>query len=30
MKDGGLRFIQVDDTSFECPSCGTKVKAVIL
>jgi rubredoxin len=30
MKDCGLRFSQVDETSFECPKCGTKVKAMIL
>ena len=30
MKDGGLRFSQVDDTSFRCPSCGANVTAVIL
>jgi hypothetical protein len=29
-KDCGLRFNQVNDTSFQCPSCGAKVKAVIL
>ena len=29
-KDCGLRFSPVDDTSFQCPSCGAKVKAVIL
>jgi len=29
-KDCGLRFSQVDDTSFQCPSCGAKVQAVIL
>jgi predicted RNA-binding Zn-ribbon protein involved in translation (DUF1610 family) len=23
--DCGLRFSQVDDTSFQCPSCGAKV-----
>ena len=30
LKDCGLRFSPVDETSFACPSCGTKVKAVIL
>ena len=29
-KDGGLRFSQVDEDCFQCPSCGTKVKAVML
>ena len=29
MKDGGLRFRLVGQTSFECPSCGTRIKAVI-
>ena len=29
-KDCGLRFNQVDDTGFQCPSCGAKVQAVIL
>ena len=29
-KDCGLRFSQVDDTSFQCPSCGVNVQAVIL
>lgn len=29
-KDCGLRFIPVDDISFQCPSCSTEVKAVIL
>jgi len=29
MKDCGLRFNQVNDTSFQCPSCGANVKAVI-
>lgn len=28
-KDCGLRFSRVDDTRFQCPSCGTKIKAVI-
>ncbi len=30
VNDSGLRFIPVDESSFACPSCGTKVKAVIL
>jgi len=30
LKDCGLRFRPVDETSFECPSCGTKLKAEIL
>ncbi len=30
LKDCGLRFRPVDEIRFECPSCGTKVKAVIL
>ena len=30
LKDCGLRFNQVNDTSFQCPSCGAKVNAVIL
>jgi predicted RNA-binding Zn-ribbon protein involved in translation (DUF1610 family) len=30
MRDGGQRFIQLDDTSFQCPSCGANVTAVIL
>ena len=29
-KDCRLRFSQANDTSFQCPSCGAKVKAVIL
>lgn len=29
-KDCGLRFSQVDENCFQCPSCGTKVKVVIL
>ena len=31
-KDCGLRFKPIDphETIFECPSCGTKIKAVIL
>lgn len=29
--DCGLRFSQVDETTtFQCPSCGSRVKAVIL
>ena len=30
MKDCGLSFIQVSETTFQCPSCGANVKAVIL
>lgn len=30
MKDCGLRFIQVGEATFQCPSCGANVKAVIL
>ena len=30
LKDCGLRFHPVDETTFECPLCATKVKAVIL
>jgi len=30
MKDCGLRFRPVDEDTFECPSCGTKIEAVIL
>lgn len=30
VKDSSLRFRSVDETSFECPSCGTRIKAVIL
>ena len=30
MKDCGLRFRPVDETTFQCPSCGANVKAVIL
>jgi predicted RNA-binding Zn-ribbon protein involved in translation (DUF1610 family) len=30
MRDCGLRFRSVDETSFECPSCGTRIKVVIL
>jgi hypothetical protein len=30
VNDSGLRFIPADESSFACPSCGTKVKAVIL
>jgi len=29
IKDSGLSFSQVDETSFECPKCGTKVNTVI-
>lgn len=29
MKDCGLRFIPVGETTFQCPSCGANVKAVI-
>ena len=29
-KDCGLRFSQVDENCFQCPSCGTKVKATML
>ena len=29
-KDCGLRFSQVDENWFQCPSCGTKVKAAML
>ena len=31
-KDCGLRFKPIDphETIFECPSCGTRIKAVIL
>ena len=31
-KDCGLRFEPIDshETIFECPSCGTRIKAVIL
>ncbi len=29
-KDCGLRFSQVDENCFQCASCGTKVKAVML
>ena len=28
--DCGLRFSPVDENCFQCPSCGTKVKAVVL
>jgi predicted RNA-binding Zn-ribbon protein involved in translation (DUF1610 family) len=28
--DSGLRFIQADNTHFECPKCGARVKAQIL
>ena len=30
LKDCGLRFSRVDENCFQCPSCGTKVKVVIL
>jgi hypothetical protein len=30
VNDSGLRFTPTDESSFACPSCGTKVKAVIL
>jgi len=30
IKDCGLRFKPVDETTFECPPCGTRIKAVIL
>ena len=30
LKDSGLRFGQADNTHFECPRCGTRVKAQIL
>jgi predicted RNA-binding Zn-ribbon protein involved in translation (DUF1610 family) len=29
-KDSGLRFKEVDGTTFRCPSCGTLVNGVIL
>jgi len=29
-KDCGLRFGQVDGNCFQCPSCKTKIKAVML
>ena len=29
LKNCGLRFKRVDETSFECPSCGTRIKAAI-
>jgi hypothetical protein len=29
LKDCGLRFRPVNETSFECPSCGSKVRALI-
>lgn len=29
MKDCGLRFLPVDERTFQCPSCGANVKAVI-
>jgi len=27
--DCGLRFTQVDETSWECPSCGARIKAAV-
>ena len=29
LKDCGLRFRPVGETRFDCPSCGTRIKAVI-
>ena len=29
LKDCGLRFKRAGETSFACPTCGTKIKAVI-
>ena len=29
MKDCGMRFKPVDESTFECPSCETRIKAVI-
>ena len=29
LKDCGLRFRPVGETSFDCPTCGTRIKAVI-
>ena len=29
-KDCGLRFSQMNENCFQCPSCGTKIKAVML
>ncbi len=29
MEDCGLRFSQVDDSSFQCPKCGTRAKVMI-
>lgn len=28
-KDCGFRFKEVDETTFECPSCGAQIRAVI-
>jgi hypothetical protein len=30
LKDSGLRFAQADNTHFECPKCGVRVKTQIL
>ena len=30
LKDCGLRFKRVGETHFACPTCGTRIKAVIL
>lgn len=30
LKDCGLRFKRAGKTSFACPTCGTKIRAVIL
>jgi predicted RNA-binding Zn-ribbon protein involved in translation (DUF1610 family) len=30
LEDSGLRFRQVDNSHFECPRCGAKVRAQIL
>jgi uncharacterized C2H2 Zn-finger protein len=30
LKDSSLRFSKVDDTYFECPRCGDRVRAKIL
>jgi Zn finger protein HypA/HybF involved in hydrogenase expression len=29
-KDCGLRFSQAEENRFQCPSCGTKIRAVML
>ena len=29
LKDCGLRFKRAGETSFACPTCGTRIKAVI-